>query len=112
MSSLDNNWFTEVFQDQGTAFSLQVKRKLHEAETARDRFGEEIKVQKGQMESLEKQVREAKSVGERLQGDVTRLEAENEALRKAAAVVGRRKRAGSGAGAGAGAGGGGGRSRG
>ena len=34
MSALDNNWFTEVFQDQGTAFSLQVKRKLHEEQTS------------------------------------------------------------------------------
>lgn len=33
MTTLNNNWFTEVFQDQGTAFSLQVKQKLHEEQT-------------------------------------------------------------------------------
>ncbi|WP_339804079.1 polyamine aminopropyltransferase [uncultured Marinobacter sp.] len=33
MSTLDNGWFTEVFQDKGTAFSLQVKRKLHEEQS-------------------------------------------------------------------------------
>ena len=30
MTALNDGWFTEVFQDQGTAFSLQVKKKLHE----------------------------------------------------------------------------------
>ncbi|KKN56322.1 hypothetical protein LCGC14_0573260, partial [marine sediment metagenome] len=33
MTTLNDNWFTEVFQDQGTAFSLQVKQKLHEEQT-------------------------------------------------------------------------------
>ncbi|MEC7815074.1 MAG: polyamine aminopropyltransferase [Pseudomonadota bacterium] len=33
MTALNDGWFTEVFQDQGTAFSLQVKRKLHEEQT-------------------------------------------------------------------------------
>lgn len=33
MSALNDGWFTEVFQDQGTAFSLQVKQKLHEEQT-------------------------------------------------------------------------------
>ena len=33
MTALNEGWFTEVFQDQGTAFSLQVKRKLHEEQT-------------------------------------------------------------------------------
>ncbi|WP_166262319.1 polyamine aminopropyltransferase [Marinobacter salicampi] len=30
MAELNDGWFTEVFQDQGTAFSLKIKRKLHE----------------------------------------------------------------------------------
>src|SRR5690554_2445613 len=33
MTALNEGWFTEVFQDQGTAFSLQVKGKLHEEQT-------------------------------------------------------------------------------
>ncbi|KPQ28713.1 MAG: spermidine synthase [Marinobacter excellens HL-55] len=33
MTALNEGWFTEVFQDQGTAFSLQVKAKLHEEQT-------------------------------------------------------------------------------
>lgn len=33
MTALNDGWFTEVFQDQGTAFSLQVKKKLHEEQT-------------------------------------------------------------------------------
>ncbi|PAV25441.1 spermidine synthase [Tamilnaduibacter salinus] len=33
MPSLDDQWFTEVFQDEGTAFSLKVTRKLHEEQT-------------------------------------------------------------------------------
>lgn len=33
MSELKEGWFTEVFQNEGTAFSLQVKRKLHEEQT-------------------------------------------------------------------------------
>lgn len=33
MSKLDKGWFTEVFQDQGTAFSLQVRQKLHEEQS-------------------------------------------------------------------------------
>lgn len=33
MTMQSNDWFTEVFQDQGTAFSLQVKKKLHEEQT-------------------------------------------------------------------------------
>src|SRR5690554_6144457 len=33
MTVLNEGWFTEVFQDQGTAFSLQVKGKLHEEQT-------------------------------------------------------------------------------
>ncbi len=32
--TLDNNqWFTEQFQNEGTAFSLQIKRKLHEEQS-------------------------------------------------------------------------------
>lgn len=33
MSSLNEGWFTEVFQDEGTAFSLKVKSKLHEEQS-------------------------------------------------------------------------------
>lgn len=33
MAALDDQWFTEVFQDEGTAFSLKVRRKLHEEQT-------------------------------------------------------------------------------
>lgn len=30
MTTLSDGWFTEVFQNEGTAFSLKVKAKLHE----------------------------------------------------------------------------------
>ncbi|MBS3805180.1 MAG: polyamine aminopropyltransferase [Oleiphilaceae bacterium] len=33
MTELNDGWFTEVFQDQGTAFSLKVKRKLHQEQS-------------------------------------------------------------------------------
>jgi len=33
MSTLDNNWFTEEFTSEGSAFSLKVKEKLHEEQT-------------------------------------------------------------------------------
>ncbi|WP_152208537.1 polyamine aminopropyltransferase [Marinobacter changyiensis] len=33
MSSLNEDWFTEIFQDEGTAFSLKVKSKLHEEQS-------------------------------------------------------------------------------
>ncbi len=33
MTALNESWFTEIFQDQGTAFSLQINRKLHEEQT-------------------------------------------------------------------------------
>ena len=33
MTDLNQGWFTEVFQDEGTAFSLKVKKKLHEEQT-------------------------------------------------------------------------------
>lgn len=33
MTDLNQGWFTEVFQNEGTAFSLKVKRKLHEEQT-------------------------------------------------------------------------------
>lgn len=33
MTALNDTWFTEVFQDEGTAFSLKVKKKLHEEKT-------------------------------------------------------------------------------
>jgi len=33
MTALNEGWFTEVFQDQGTAFSLKVRRKLHEEQS-------------------------------------------------------------------------------
>ncbi|MFE8071270.1 polyamine aminopropyltransferase [Marinobacteraceae bacterium S3BR75-40.1] len=33
MTELNDGWFTEVFQDEGTAFSLKVKRKCHEEQT-------------------------------------------------------------------------------
>jgi spermidine synthase len=33
MTELNDGWFTEVFQDHGTAFSLKVKKKLHEERT-------------------------------------------------------------------------------
>lgn len=32
-ATIGDGWFTEVFQDQGTAFSLQIKAKLHEEKT-------------------------------------------------------------------------------
>lgn len=31
--SLDNTWFTEIYADSGTAFSLKVKQKLHEEQS-------------------------------------------------------------------------------
>jgi spermidine synthase len=34
MTELNDGWFTEVFQDQGTAFSLKIKSKLHEEQSA------------------------------------------------------------------------------
>ncbi|MAL97193.1 polyamine aminopropyltransferase [Hydrocarboniclastica marina] len=33
MTALNEGWFTEIFQDEGTAFSLKVKGKLHEEQT-------------------------------------------------------------------------------
>lgn len=33
MTALNEGWFTEIFQDQGTAFSLKINRKLHEEQT-------------------------------------------------------------------------------
>lgn len=33
MSGLNEHWFTEIFQDEGTAFSLKVKGKVHEEQT-------------------------------------------------------------------------------
>ena len=33
MTALNDEWFTEVFQDEGTAFSLKVKGKVHEEQT-------------------------------------------------------------------------------
>jgi spermidine synthase len=33
MTILNKGWFTEVFQDQGTAFSLEIRKKLHEEQT-------------------------------------------------------------------------------
>src|SRR5690606_22896921 len=33
MTQLSEGWFTEVFQNQGTAFSLKVTGKLHEAQS-------------------------------------------------------------------------------
>ena len=31
--TLDEKWFTEIFEDSGTAFSLKIKQKLHEEQT-------------------------------------------------------------------------------
>jgi spermidine synthase len=31
--TLDKEWFTEIFEDSGTAFSLKIKQKLHEEKT-------------------------------------------------------------------------------
>ncbi len=33
MSTLDNNWFTEEFSSEGSAFSLKINKKLHEEQT-------------------------------------------------------------------------------
>ena len=33
MSTLDQNWFTEEFSSEGSAFSLKIKNKLHEEQT-------------------------------------------------------------------------------
>ena len=33
MTLLNSSWFSEIFQDQGIAFSLQIKQKLHEEQT-------------------------------------------------------------------------------
>ncbi|MDX1457663.1 MAG: polyamine aminopropyltransferase [Marinobacter sp.] len=33
MSTLNDGWFTEVFQNEGTAFSLKVRSKLHEEQS-------------------------------------------------------------------------------
>lgn len=33
MTALNDDWFTEIFQDEGTAFSLKVKGKVHEEQT-------------------------------------------------------------------------------
>jgi spermidine synthase len=33
MTALNDEWFTEIFQDEGTAFSLKVKGKVHEEQT-------------------------------------------------------------------------------
>ncbi len=33
MTTLDSNWFSEAFQDEGSAFSLKIKAKLHEEQT-------------------------------------------------------------------------------
>ena len=34
MAQLNDDWFTEVFQDEGTAFSLKIRGRLHEEQTA------------------------------------------------------------------------------
>ncbi len=36
--TLDDNWFTEICEEGGTAFSLQIKAKLHEERTAYQRI--------------------------------------------------------------------------
>lgn len=38
LMSLDNNWFTEICQQHGSAFSLRIKQKLHEEQTPYQRI--------------------------------------------------------------------------